>query len=71
MTEQNWNEAQTRKKFIDKLLVDAGWKPIVLFQEGKSYKDASVEEYPLKINLVEWLHAKTEERRRESNKFIS
>ncbi len=47
MLEQNWNEHRTRKEYIDKLLADSNWAPIVPFREGKEYKHGSVEEYPL------------------------
>jgi len=40
------NEAQTRKKYIDEALRRSGWKRIVPFKEGVSYKDEAVEEYP-------------------------
>jgi len=33
MPEQNWNEHRTRKEYIDKLLVDSKWTPIVLFKD--------------------------------------
>ena len=37
---------RTRKQYIDKLLVNSKWGPIVPFEEGKDYDHASVEEYP-------------------------
>jgi len=46
MPEQNWNEHRTRKQYIDKLLLNSKWGPIVPFEEGKAYKQGSVEEYP-------------------------
>ena len=46
MPEQNWNEHRTRKQYIDKLLINSGWGPIVAFEEGKNYDHGSVEEYP-------------------------
>jgi len=35
MPEQNWNEHRTRKQYIDKLLINSKWGPIVSFEEGK------------------------------------
>jgi hypothetical protein len=46
MAEQNWNEHRTRKQYIDKLLLNSKWEPIVPFKEGKAYSHGSVEEYP-------------------------
>ncbi|MDP3786743.1 MAG: DEAD/DEAH box helicase family protein, partial [Candidatus Omnitrophota bacterium] len=46
MPEQNWNEHRTRKQYIDKLLDNSKWGPIVSFEEGKNYDHGSVEEYP-------------------------
>lgn len=46
MPEQNWNEHRTRKQYIDKLLLNSKWGPIVPFEEGKTYGHGSVEEYP-------------------------
>lgn len=46
MPEQNWNEHRTRKQFIDKLLLNSKWGPIVPFEEGKAYGHGSVEEHP-------------------------
>ncbi|HOW43163.1 MAG TPA: DEAD/DEAH box helicase family protein [Candidatus Omnitrophota bacterium] len=46
MSEQNWNEHRTRKQYIDKLLLNSKWGPIVPFEEGKHYGHGSVEEYP-------------------------
>ncbi|MCX5658007.1 MAG: DEAD/DEAH box helicase family protein, partial [Candidatus Omnitrophica bacterium] len=45
MPEQNWNEHRTRKQYIDKLLINSEWGPIVAFEEGKNYDHGSVEEY--------------------------
>lgn len=42
----NWNEEQTRKRFIDRLLIQSGWSPIVGYSEGQSYSRGTVEEYP-------------------------
>ncbi|MBF0523154.1 MAG: DEAD/DEAH box helicase family protein [Candidatus Omnitrophica bacterium] len=42
----NINEQKTRKKYIDKLLTNSGWGPITSHDGKKSYKRASVEEYP-------------------------
>lgn len=40
------SEYATRKKLIDKALIDAGWSPIVDFEKGKVYDHAAVREYP-------------------------
>jgi type I restriction enzyme, R subunit len=45
LNNKNWNEAQTRKEFIDTLLKSAGWGPIVRFQIGKVPANGAVEEY--------------------------
>ncbi|MFA5146958.1 MAG: DEAD/DEAH box helicase family protein [Candidatus Omnitrophota bacterium] len=42
----DWSEARTRKQLIDKELSASGWAPIIPFQEGKTYSQGSVEEYP-------------------------
>ncbi len=42
----NWSEERTRKQLIDRELSASGWFPIVPFQEGKTYSQGSVEEYP-------------------------
>lgn len=54
MSEQNWNEHRTRKEYIDKLLADSKWAPIVPFREGKEYKHASVEEYPTQTGPADY-----------------
>jgi len=41
----NIGEAETRKRFIDKALEEAGWGPIVPFRENSRYNHGSVEEY--------------------------
>ncbi|MBW1997709.1 MAG: hypothetical protein JRJ29_07070 [Deltaproteobacteria bacterium] len=46
MSGGNISEAETRKRFIDKALEQAGWGPIVPFQENAHYDHGSVEEYP-------------------------
>jgi len=43
---EGWNEEETRKRFIDKLLVQAGWGPIVGHTDGRNYSRGAVEEYP-------------------------
>jgi type I restriction enzyme, R subunit len=45
MNSDNWNEEKTRKVFIDRLLIEAGWGPITHFGPGKKYLKGSVEEY--------------------------
>ena len=42
----DWSEKETRKKFIDKLLTQSGWSPIVGHSDGRSYSRGAVEEYP-------------------------
>jgi type I restriction enzyme R subunit len=46
VNESSWSEKKTRKKYIDRLLADSGWSPIVEYTEGASYDKASIEEYP-------------------------
>ena len=38
MPEQNWNEHRTRKEYIDKLLADSKWTPIVPFRVDGQWK---------------------------------
>ena len=38
MLEQNWNEHRTRKEYIDKLLADSKWTPIVPFKDNGQWK---------------------------------
>lgn len=45
MSEKDWNEYKTRKKYIDKLLTESQWGPVVQYEEKKQYNHASVEEY--------------------------
>lgn len=42
----DWNEEETRKRFIDKLLIQAGWSPIVGHSDGKKYSRGAIEEHP-------------------------
>lgn len=44
----DWNEEETRKRFIDKLLTQAGWGPVVGHSDGRNYSRGAVEEYPTK-----------------------
>ena len=46
MNDADLNEAKTRKLFIDKALVKAGWEPIVPFDESSHYDHGAVVEYP-------------------------
>jgi len=46
MSPEYINEKETRKRFIDKLLIDFAWKPILPFEVNRDYQRASVEEYP-------------------------
>lgn len=54
-SEQNWNEYKTRKEFIDKLLLDSDWGPIIPYAEGKKYSQASVEEYPTQTGPADYI----------------
>ena len=51
----NISEAETRKKFIDKALEEAGWGPIVPFQENSLYDHGSVEEYPTEKGPADYI----------------
>lgn len=55
MSEQNWNEYRTRKEYIDKLLINSNWKPIVPYEEGKEYRHVSVEEYPTQTGPADYM----------------
>lgn len=55
MTEKDWNEYRTRKEFIDKLLIDSKWGPIIPFEEDREYEHASVEEYPTKTGPSDYI----------------
>lgn len=46
MSEADWSEFKTRKKLIDRELIESGWAPVVPFEVNKDYQRASVEEYP-------------------------
>lgn len=54
MPEQNWNEAKTRKEYIDRLLINSKWGPILEFKEGKNYAQGSIEEYPTKTGPCDY-----------------
>lgn len=60
MPEQNWNEHRTRKQYIDKLLINSEWGPIVALEEGKNYDHGSIEEYPTQTGPCDYalFHAK-------------
>jgi len=55
MNDFDINEAKTRKLFIDKTLVNAGWGPIVPFQSGNKYDQGSVEEYPTRNGPADYI----------------
>ena len=55
MNDVDMNEAQTRKIFIDKALSQAGWGPIIPFQQGINYSHGSVEEYPTEKGPADYL----------------
>lgn len=42
----DWSEEKTRKQFIDKLLIQSGWSPIVEHSDGKNYSRGAIEEHP-------------------------
>lgn len=46
MNNADINEAQTRKAFIDKALVKAGWSPIIPYRPDRRHDHGSIEEYP-------------------------
>ena len=51
----NISEAETRKIFIDKALEQAGWGPIVRFEENSRYNHGSVEEYPTQNGPADYI----------------
>src|SRR4030042_871926 len=55
MNDININEAETRKRFIDKALEKAGWGPIVPFNENSRYDHGSVEEYPTEKGPADYI----------------
>lgn len=55
MSDGDWNEKQTRKEFIDKLLTVSGWGPIVPFAQGKQYAQGSVEEYETETGPADYV----------------
>jgi len=55
MSEKDWNEYKTRKEFIDRLLIESGWNPIVPYEQGRSYKSGSVEEYPTETGPSDYI----------------
>jgi type I restriction enzyme R subunit len=55
MNETDISEARTRKLFIDKALINAGWGPIVPFRPGTKYTQGSVEEYPTKNGPADYI----------------
>ena len=46
MANTDISEAKTRKLFIDRALLKAGWGPILPFKSGVKYDHGAVEEYP-------------------------
>jgi type I restriction enzyme R subunit len=55
MTDLDISEAKTRKLFIDKALINAGWGPIVPFHPGTKYAQGSIEEYPTKNGPADYI----------------
>jgi type I restriction enzyme R subunit len=51
----NIGEAETRKRFIDKALEEAGWRPILPYQEHSRYNHGSVEEYPTEKGPADYI----------------
>lgn len=54
MSEKDWNEYKTRKEYIDKLLIESQWAPVVQYEENKLYNHASVEEYATKTGPADY-----------------
>lgn len=54
MPEKDWNEYKTRKKYIDKLLIESNWGPIVQHEETKQYNHGSVEEHPTETGPADY-----------------
>jgi type I restriction enzyme R subunit len=54
MPGKDWNEYQTRKEYIDKLLIDSNWGPIVQYEETKQCNHGSVEEYPTETGPADY-----------------
>ena len=55
MNDTDISEAKTRKLFIDKALIKAGWGPIVPFRLSTKYTQGSVEEYPTKNGPADYI----------------
>jgi len=55
MNDTDISEAKTRKLFIDKALIKAGWGPIVPFRLGAKYTQGSVEEYQTKNGPADYI----------------
>lgn len=55
MQKKDWNEYKTRKEYIDRLLQNTGWSPIVPYEQGKIYSHASVEEYPTQTGPSDYI----------------
>lgn len=54
MPEKDWNEYKTRKEYIDELLIESKWGPIVQYEETKQYNHGSVEEYPTETGPADY-----------------
>lgn len=54
MSEKNWNEYKTRKEYIDNLLIESQWDPVVQFEVNKQYTHASIEEYPTETGPADY-----------------
>jgi type I restriction enzyme R subunit len=55
MIDTDISEAKTRKLFIDKALLKAGWGPIIPFNLGIQYIQGSVEEYPTRNGPADYI----------------
>ncbi len=55
MSKKVQSEAATRKQFIDKLLLNSGWGPIIPFSDGTEYVKGSVEEYQTENGPADYL----------------
>jgi len=55
MRERDWSEHKTRKEYIDRLLLESQWGPIVQYKDNTQYNHASVEEYPTETGPADYV----------------